>query len=162
MEKRYIGSLGTTSPTGNTINGYCILWNKPSVVNGRKEFFKRGSLKESPEGTSLYLQHNEQRILANSKAGTLKLTEDEVGLRYQANLPESAKDIREAIKRKDIQGVSVGFLSLKDELSSNSRGISKAYLEELSLTDKPAHKTTIDIRKQTNKKRHWRSLLWDY
>jgi HK97 family phage prohead protease len=54
--------------------------------------------------------HDPSRILGRNKAGTLSLSVDAVGLRYEIDPPDSAGDVVEAIRRGDITGSSFGFL----------------------------------------------------
>jgi HK97 family phage prohead protease len=92
------------------------------------------------ENVALYVQHDSTGLpLARTGANTLHFMEDEQGLRFHAILPESRKDVAEAISRGDIGGVSVGFIveidkwdHRQDELPS-TRTVVKATLIELSL-----------------------------
>lgn len=157
LEKRY----SPLDKRGKTISGYAIYWDRESDIGGYKERFAKDSLKESDSGTSLYFQHNKERLLGNTKGGTLELEPDDKGLRYKATLPDSASDIVESIERKDIQGVSVGFYSLKDDIQGNTREVQDALLVELSLVDKPAHETSLSMRFKTikTKTKHWSKLI---
>ena len=157
IEKRY----ASIEKRGKVISGYAIYWDRTSDIGGFKERFAKDSLKESESGTSLYFQHDKRRLLGNTKAGTLGLYPDSQGLRYEAKLPDSASDIRELIERKDVQGVSVGFYALKDNIQGDTREIQDAMLVELSLVDKPAHDTSLQMRfkKVVNKTKHWSRLI---
>jgi len=57
------------------------------------------------------MNHDPNYVLGRNKAGTLTLTEDERGLRYEIIAPETsfAKDLMVSIKRKDITQSSFGF-----------------------------------------------------
>ena len=140
------------------IEGYAIYWDRSSKVGRFNELFMKDSLKESDTGVSLYYQHDKKKLLANSKAGTLKLKPDNIGLKYEAKLPKSQISIKEAIKRQDVQGVSVGFHCLQDEHVGTTRKIKNAELWEISLTDKPCHQTTISMRSEKKKRPHWSTL----
>ena len=56
--------------------------------------------------------HEANRILGRTKAGTLRLAEDEVGLRYEIDADlrsTSVRDVYLAIQRKDVTQSSFGF-----------------------------------------------------
>lgn len=68
--------------------------------------------------------HDSDNILGRNTAGTMKLTVDEVGLRYDITLPNTqfARDIAESIGRGDIDGSSFAFLPDKEEWSERKEG----------------------------------------
>ena len=162
MEKRFTPA---DAPTGRELSGYCIKWNQPSNIRGvGAEIFAKDSLEVPPEGCSLYYQHKRENLLGSTKSGTLKLFPDDVGLRFVATLPVSAKKEAEAVRRGDIAGMSFGF-SAKDEDRTipGMRKILKATLHECSLVDKPAHSSTeIKIRSKQEDKRSWTDLILEY
>lgn len=159
MEKRFI-QLQSRAATEGIISGYAVLWNEPSDIGSFSEKFLPDSLKPDKAGVSLYFQHDKNNLLANSRAGTLSLISDLKGLRYQAELPSFAADKKELIKRGDIGGVSVSFVPEKDNWNGDNRTIVSAILYEISLTDKPAHKTTLDMRgHRLGKKYRWNKLI---
>ena len=161
FEKRY-SSLESEE---GKVSGYAILWNEPSFVGaiGRKEKFKKGSLKIPTDGVPLFFQHDRKNLLANTKAKTLTLKEDDRGLYFEATLPKNAKLIRELCQRKDIQGASICFQARKQNYTDGVREVEDAILSELSLVSAPAHKTSMSFRSQdTKKKKHWSSLLWEF
>jgi len=55
--------------------------------------------------------HDSNHVLGRSTSGTLKLSVDERGLRYDIDLPDTqlARDLRESISRGDISGSSFAF-----------------------------------------------------
>lgn len=57
--------------------------------------------------------HNRDNILGRVKSGTMQLTVDEVGLRYDITLADtqSARDIAAAVERGDIDGSSFAFIA---------------------------------------------------
>ena len=123
---------------------------------------RRYSLTEDKSGVSLYFQHDKNNLLGNTKSGTLKLSSDSQGLKYEARLPDFARDKKELIERGDLTGVSIGFFPEKDKWNGTSRRIEKARLFEISLVDKPAHKTTLSMRDKTTDLptgRRWNHLI---
>jgi len=55
--------------------------------------------------------HDSNHVLGRSTSGTLKLTVDDKGLRYDIDLPDTqlARDLRTSIERGDISGSSFAF-----------------------------------------------------
>lgn len=161
IEKRY-SSL--QSEKQGKISGYVVLWDQESFVPqiGKKERFRKGSLKISESGVPLYFQHDKKNLLANTKSKTLTLKEDSKGLFFEASLPENAKLVRELCERKDVQGASLGFCATKQNFSSGVREIESAVIDEISLVSKPCHKGSVNFRSKERKTKNWSSLLWEY
>jgi len=55
--------------------------------------------------------HDPDHVLGRNRAGTLRLTADARGLRYEVDMPDTqlARDLRESINRGDISGSSFAF-----------------------------------------------------
>ena len=162
VEKRY---TSVTSEKGQA-RGYCILWDTPAYIPqlGRKEKFKKGSLKlPSKGGIPCYFQHKKDHLLGNTMSQTLRVKEDDKGLFFECDLPESATAIREACKRGDVQGASVSFFANKQNYNNGCREIEDATLSEISLVSQPCHSTPISFRnKGYRPKVKWSKLIWAY
>ena len=162
IEKRY---AGLSSEKGQA-KGYCVLWDKPSFIPqlGRKELFKKGSLKIPPQGVSCLFQHKEDHLLGNTKSDTLRIKSDSKGLYFECDIPESQTKIRESLKRKDIQGASVAFHCKEQNYNGGTREVLDATLTELSLVSTPCHESPITYRNQKKPKPRvkWGNLLCGY
>lgn len=100
-----------------TIRGYGIVFNKESVdlrANGRT--FREVIRPEAVQGVSLdnilsMHNHRSERLLGNSRAGTLRTGVDGVGVWYEVDLPNSptGHDVYESVKRGDTSGSSFQF-----------------------------------------------------
>ena len=135
-----------------TITGYAVKWEMKSHTMGYfrrfKEQFKRGAFTESltnDEQLALW-SHDTSKVLGRTKNGTLRLYEDDVGLRFELDLPNTTlgNDAYETIKRGDVDGVSFGFRMQKEEWDESDpdniiRSISKAKLVEISPVAFPAY-----------------------
>lgn len=94
-----------------------------------------------------------QTILGRVSAGTLRLTVDQIGLRYECDLPATtvAKDYAVSIARKDISGSSFAFRKELIEWTEDDVGEIRT-LTDLELVDVgpvgfPAYKgTTSELR----------------
>ena len=113
------------------------------------EEFRRGAFKDRMGDTRLLIGHG-GIALARADTGTLDLFEDDEGLQFSAELdPErqQAREIYSAIKRGDVDGVSVGFQLLEgSKVETTDRGgkphdivVRVSKLLEISLVDRPAY-----------------------
>lgn len=101
------------------------------------------------------LNHNPDFVLGRTKSGTLTLSEDEKGLRCKIELPDTqtARDLHESVKRGDIDQMSFGFITVRDdwvydEESDEVRRILKEVkLFDVSPVSFPAYQDTeVDAR----------------
>lgn len=135
-----------------TISGYAVKWEKKSNVLGMfykfREQFKKGAFADSlKDGDQRFLwSHDSSQVLGRTKNGTLRLEEDDVGLRFELDLPNTTlgNDTYETIKRGDVDGVSFGFNNPDDHIEEFDddiplRTINKANLIEVSAVAFPAY-----------------------
>ncbi len=135
-----------------TITGYAVKWEMKSVTMGYwrrfKEQFKRGAFTDSlTQDDQLALwSHDYSQVLGRTKNGTLRLFEDEIGLRFELDLADTTlgDDTYKTIKRGDVDGVSFGFQMVKEEWDESDpdnvvRSVTKAKLIEISPVAFPAY-----------------------
>ena len=135
-----------------TLSGYAVKWEMKSQPMGWfrrfKEQFKRGAFADSlTKDDQRYLwSHDISKVLGRTKNGTLRLYEDNIGLRFELDLPNTTlgNDTYESIKRGDVDGVSFGFRMKKEEWDESDpdnvvRTISQADLFEISAVAFPAY-----------------------
>ena len=106
-ELRFLQAAEPT--TGRTVSGYALLFearsaNLGSTIAPWYEVIARNALPElSTQDVRALLDHESSKTLARSKygSGTLKLSIDQKGLRYEFEAPESTagNDLIEALKR---------------------------------------------------------------
>lgn len=134
------------------LTGYAVKWEMKSVPMGYfkrfKEQFRRGAFTESltNDDQKALWSHDTSKVLGRTKNGTLRLFEDEVGLRFELDLPDTTlgDDAYKSIKRGDVDGVSFGFSMLTQEwdeadLDNVVRTVIKAKLLEISPVAFPAY-----------------------
>ncbi|ALC52847.1 peptidase U35 [Bacillus cereus] len=135
-----------------TIVGYAVKWEMKSVTMGYwrrfKEQFKRSAFTDSlTQDDQLALwSHDYSQVLGRTKNGTLRLFEDEIGLRFELDLADTTlgDDTYKTIKRGDVDGVSFGFQMVKEEWDESDpdnivRSVTKAKLVEISPVAFPAY-----------------------
>lgn len=137
---------------GRTISGYAIKWDMRSHTMGYfsrfKEQFKKGAFTDSlsRDDQRALWSHDTSKVLGRTKNGTLRLYEDDIGLRFELDLPNNTQgnDAYESIKRGDVDGVSFGFRMRKEEWDESDpdniiRTIKQADLFEISPVGFPAY-----------------------
>lgn len=164
VEKRELLSDGIEvreSESGvKTITGYAVKWEKKSQTMGFwmrfKEQFRQGAFVDSltADDQRALWSHDTSQVLGRTKNGTLRLSEDDTGLRFELDLPETTlgRDAYETIKRGDVDGVSFGFKMVKEEWDESDsdnivRSVLKAQLFEISPVAFPAYPdSTVSAR----------------
>lgn len=183
------------SNKANTISGYAaryyvagdagtqyVLWS------GCVERLQKGAFKSAmdrPDDVRCLFNHDPNGILGRTTAGTCKLTADDKGLYFEAELPDSpvGQTVAEAIRRKDVTGCSFSFDVLsatwtEDASDPNStiwyRDITDVKLYDVGPVTFPAYEATdVDCARsslakfqeqrkvpQSVKLRRWRHRSW--
>ena len=100
---------------GMTLRGYAAVFNSPSQPLPFIETIEPGafrdSLKNDRNDIKLLWNHDTGIVLGSTRAGTLRLVEDERGLLVEASLPmtQAGKDAAISIQRGDVTAFSFGF-----------------------------------------------------
>jgi uncharacterized protein len=121
MERRYIQSRevrASGSSKAPKISGYAAVFNSSTQIdtqNGSfREQIKPGAftraIREKDDCVCLF-NHNDLYVLGRTSAGTLRLREDENGLFYDCDLPDTqaGRDTHENIRLGNIRGCSFAF-----------------------------------------------------
>ena len=135
---------------GMTFVGYAAKFNSPSEdLGGFVETIEPGAFRRSLRSRNdvkLLVNHDTGRVLASSRSGTLRLQEDEVGLRVEASLPNTSdgRDMAELLKRGDLNKMSFGFAVQKDAWNNEmtERTLKSVRLFEVSIVAFPAYAAT--------------------
>lgn len=145
-----------TGMDGNRIAGYAALyesWSHPIREMGRtfRERLSQGALK--PDGNvSLWWMHDNTDPLANTRSGTLSITQDAKGVRFEADLgtTQRAAEIRDLVQRGVVSQMSIGFTVEADTWDGGkSRTVTSARLHEVSLVENAAYPGTYaEVRKE--------------
>lgn len=128
-----------------------IPYNSRSEYMGFYEVLSPGcftkSIRESKD-IRLLLEHDDSRLLARTKNGSLRLSDDEFGLHFEADLPETTDgdNLVEMLRTKLLDQLSFGFISINDKYEvvggDEQRTILEARLIEISVVSNPAYSQT--------------------
>lgn len=135
-----------------TLSGYAVKWEKKSSVLGMffkfREQVEKGAFSESLKNDDqrFLWSHDMSKVLGRTKNDTLALKEDNTGLRFDLELPNTTlgNDTYESISRGDIDGVSFGFKVEDDSVEEPDddiplRTVKQAKLLEVSAVAFPAY-----------------------
>jgi HK97 family phage prohead protease len=135
------------------IIGYGAVFNSISEdLGGFQEVIMPGAFSDTlTEDVRALMNHDANLILGRTIAGTLKLAEDNIGLLYEIDPPETsyAKDLLLSIQRGDIDQSSFGFQVLAESWKPPSdtnplpiRVLHRVKLFDVSPVTFPAYPTT--------------------
>jgi len=135
---------------GKTLIGYAAVFDSPSEPLPWTEFVRRGAFaKTINDGADVRLLIDHEGVpLARTKSGTLRLAEDETGLRIEASLDDSNPDaakLLSAMRRGDISQMSFAFETVKDAWSDDrrTRELKEVRLYDVSVVTYPAYEQTM-------------------
>lgn len=153
------------------IVGHAAVFDSPTKINGWLGGFVEeiapGAFTESIAQDDIrgLFNHDSNLVLGRNTAGTLTLEEDDIGLRYEIDPPDSelGQSLLKSIERKDITGSSFGFSVQKQEWTEDDdsnepdrRRILKCKLYDVSPVTFPAFEDT-DVAVRARKE--WRTAL---
>lgn len=150
---------GTAGAGAGTLIGYAAIFGSPTIIAGQfREQIKRGAFTQAigRDDVRCLVNHSASAVLGRTKAGTLRLSEDSKGLRYEVDLPDTsfARDLMVSVTRGDISQSSFAFEVLEDEWDFSAgrsekplRSILSARLMDCSPVTYPAYEdTTVTAR----------------
>ena len=97
-----------------SFRGYAAVFNQDSEPLPFIERIQKGAFKKSLKSRNnvkMYRNHDSSALLATTRAGTLRLEEDDHGLLVDADLPPTTigRDLSIMMQRGDIDSMSFGF-----------------------------------------------------
>ena len=130
MNKEYRSSgdiLSVPETSERHVTGYALVFDSQSNYMGMYETIQRGAITEDTIARSdifACMDHDMKRVLArcNHGEGSLSLSIDERGLKYEFDAPETelGNELLEYLKRGDISKSSFGFCIDKDDPESQT------------------------------------------
>jgi HK97 family phage prohead protease len=138
------------SEDGSRLIGYAAVFDSPSEPLPWTEYVKPGAFRKTLEnGADVRLLMDHEGIpLARTKSGTLMLSEDDRGLRVEADLdPQNplAASVMSAMRRGDLSQMSFAFRTMKDSWSKDrqTRELEEVELFDVSVVTFPAYEATM-------------------
>lgn len=147
----------------NVIEGYAAVFNSPTDIGGMfTEIIAPGAFADAIASNGdirALFNHDWNNVLGRTKSGTLRLSEDARGLKFEVDLPNTtlARDLSESLKRGDISQCSFGFIPTGEswdwEPEIPVRTLNTVELHEISVVSIPAYEDTeVSLRsKKANK-----------
>ena len=154
FEKRSIKNTELRAEGDNKpiIKGYAARFNSLSEDLGYfKEIIMPGAFRKTiNDGADVraLFNHDPNFVIGRTKSGTLRIVEDDKGLFIEATPPETtwAKDLVTSIKRGDVDQMSFGFKTVKDnkrvDNGQNIRELLEVKLFDVSPVTYPAYPQT--------------------
>lgn len=155
IERRYATELRTK---GRVLEGYAARFNVEARIADFTEVIRAGAFTRSLAGGRDILamvDHDKTRVLARTKSGNLKLSEDSSGLQFELSVPDTTfgADVLELAERGDLGGMSFAFTVPKEgeRWTGRTRELLDVDLHEISVVSAwPAYEgTVVNPRAQT-------------
>lgn len=134
------------------LNGYAAKFNTLSEdLGGFREKIRMGAFSNAikTDDVRALFNHDLNYVLGRNTSGTLKLTEDAIGLYFEVEIPNCqwAKDLHESVKREDINQCSFAFRvklqNWADEGDIVVRELIEVSLIDVSVVTRPAYLDTL-------------------
>ena len=127
--------------TEKIISGYINKFNTRSQYMGFYEEVATGSFdKTLADGHNIFamFNHDDGKILGSTKANSLKLSVDEIGLHFELRINDKisyANDLYELVQEGSVDGCSFGFYVLDDSWVTTTEGIDLRIIKEIELIE---------------------------
>lgn len=135
---------------GRTVVGYAAVYGAESGdLGGFRERIAPGAFAGVLDAdVRCLLNHDPNVVLGRTKSGTMRLADDQRGLRFEVDLPESRSDLREAVGRGDLDGASFRFQVGDEEWDGDLRTVKTVKsLHDVTLATYPAYPaSSIELR----------------
>lgn len=150
-----------------TLAGYAATFDKDTRIGDHFiERFRPGAftatLKDYDQRALAH--HDRGRVIGRRSAGTLRLTQDDKGLAFEIDLPDTTdgRDVKVSVERGDIDGMSFAFRPTKEEWDDTGdipvRTIIEADLIEVSPVTFPQYDgTQLALRSLKNHRNETKS-----
>ena len=149
-----ITNLRTRDVTENNsriVTGYAAVFNSRTLLwEGLEEVISPGAFSKALSNSDVrcLFDHDWGKVLGRTKSGTLRLEEDERGLKFEVELPNTtdANNLIESMSRGDIDQCSFGFIPTEETWDYNTdpvlRTVNEVELFEVSIVSLPAYEAT--------------------
>lgn len=144
---------------GRTLHGYAAVYNAVSGdLGGFRERIAPGAFANVLDAdVRALLNHDPNEVLGRTKSGTLRLFDEQRGLRFEIDVPDSplGENVRSAVKRGDLDGASFRFVVGDEAWDGDLRTVKTVKeLRDVTLATYPAYPdSSVELRsrpEQTN------------
>jgi uncharacterized protein len=155
QERRAVSTPVECRATGETpgLSGYAALFGSVTEIAGMfREQIAPGAFRDAVgrDDVRALFNHDANFVLGRSTSGTLRLVEDDRGLRYDVDVPETtwARDLMVSVSRGDVSQSSFAFEVTEEEWDYGARGemplrtIKAVRLYDVSPVTYPAYAST--------------------
>jgi len=150
MEKRAT-QVGVAE--GRMLTGYAARFNTEARIAHFTEVIRPGAFQLDRDVLAL-VDHDASKLLGRSKTGTLTLEQDQEGLRYTIQLPDTqlGRDVLTLAERGDLGGMSFGFTVKDEHWQDDKRELRSIDLHEISVVSAwPAYDgTSVQARSKAS------------
>jgi uncharacterized protein len=153
MERRGVALELRAEGDGRTLLGLAAPYGVVTQLGQISEQYARGAfadtLRSSDSDVMLLLDHALSQLLARRANGSLQLEDTPAGLRFRAELIETAlaNDVITAVRAGLYRGCSAGFYITRESWQGQTRTIEGADLRELSIvSSNAAYPTSVSVR----------------
>ena len=136
---------------GRRLEGYAAIFGTETRIADFVEVILPGAFTASlAAGRDILAlaDHDQRAVLARTKSGTLRLSQDSKGLAFDLDVPDTSfgRDILTLAERGDVGGMSFGFTVSKDgeRWTDDRRELRSVVLHEISVVSAfPAYDNTV-------------------
>ncbi len=148
IEKRFQTTELRTK--GRRLEGYAALFGTEARIGSDLiETIAPGAfattLRDRPDILAL-VDHDPTRVLARTRSGSLRLSEDTRGLSFDLDVPDTqaGRDVLALAERGDLGGMSFGFAARDERMDGDRRELRSVELFEISVVAAfPAYEGTV-------------------
>jgi hypothetical protein len=152
--ERRAASLEVRAAHGRKLTGYAATFGSEARIGATRETIAAGAFRAtlaSGRDVLALVDHDPARVLARTKSGTLRLSEDVRGLAFEIDLPDTTagRDVLALAERGDLGGMSFGFRVVDEIRDADRRELRAVELVEVSVIGAfPAYQgTSVEARK---------------
>ena len=145
LERRFATNLRSN---GRRLEGYAATFASTADLGAFRERIAPGAFRNALSADILaLLDHDAGKVLGRTRTGTLALREDDKGLAFSLDVPDTAagRDVLALAERGDLGGMSFGFLVPEggEEWDGKTRTLRSIDLREISVVSAwPAYEGT--------------------
>ena len=123
-----------------SIEGYAAVFNTVTDLGWFSEQIAPGAFKRAiaeKQDVRCLFNHDPNQVLGRTKSGTLTLEEDNTGLKFSCDMPDTTigNDVRSMIKRGDVDQCSFGFIVMQESIAYGDDGTATRTIQDCDLFD---------------------------